>query len=271
MNALAARSSSHCSSNRSEARSEARSGTRFDTRPGAVALAASAVALGVFPLIRPFFPLDVFSTSILASAAGPVASPAWLLSHLMAMLAFVALPFGILALGDRVAAAGEGVAARRAAWWSLGGVGLVLPAFGVESFALPLIGRAYLDGRVDVEALVAPIYRGPMTLVLLAGLALLAVGAFGLAGAIRRTALLPRWAALVFALGLALWCPIFPRSVRVLDGLLIGIGGVALALGLWRGLQSPRVSASGATVGASADPSGAPAEPSAAWVPGISS
>ena len=59
------------------------------------------------------------------------------------MLAFVALPLGILALGDRVAAAGEGAAARRAAWWSLGGVGLVLPAFGVESFALALIGRAY--------------------------------------------------------------------------------------------------------------------------------
>jgi hypothetical protein len=250
----------------SAARSEARERPRFDARPDAAALAASAVALGVFPLLRPFFPLDVFSTSILEAAAGPVASPAWLLSHLMAMLAFVALPFGILALGDRVAAAGEGAAARRAAWWSLGGVGLVLPAFGVESFALPLIGRAYLDGRADVEALVAPIYRGPMTLVLLVGLAMLAVGAFGLAGAIRRTGVLPGWAAIVFALGLALWCPIFPRAVRVLDGLLIGIGGAALALGLWRGLRSPRASAPGATARASGDRSGTPAEPSAAWI-----
>ena len=152
----------------------------------------------------------------------------------MAMLAFVALPLGILALGDRVAVAGEEAAARRAAGWSLGGVGLVRPAFGVESFALPLIGRAYLDGRADVEALVAPIYRGPMTLVLLVGLALLAVGAFGLAGAIRRTGVLPGWAAVVFALGLALWCPIFPRAVRVLDGLLIGIGGAGLAREMWR-------------------------------------
>jgi len=250
----------------SGARSEARERPRFDTRPGAGALAASAVALGLFPLIRPFFPLDVFSTSILEAAAGPVASPAWLLSHLMAMLAFVALPFGVLALGDRVAAAGEGAAARRAAWWSLGGVGLVLPAFGVESFALPLIGRAYLDGRADVEALVAPIYRGPMTLVLLVGLAMLAVGAFGLAGAIRRTGVLPGWAAVVFALGLVLWCPIFPRAVRVLDGLLIGIGGAALALGLWRGLRSPRASAPGATARASEDRSGTPAEPSAVWI-----
>jgi hypothetical protein len=99
---------------------------------------------------------------------------------------------------------------------------------------------------------------------------MLAVGAFGLAGAIRRPGVLPGWAAMVFALGLAPWCPIFPRAVRVLDGFLIGIGGAALALGLWRGLQSPRASAPGATAGASGDPSGAPAEPSAAWVPGIS-
>ena len=110
-----------------------------------------------------------------------------------------------------------------------------------------------------------------MTLVLLAGLAMLAVGAFGLAGAIRRTGGLPGWAAMVFALGLALWCPIFPRAVRVLDGLLIGIGGAALALGLWRGLRSPRASAPGAPAGASEEPSGAPVTPSAAWVPGISS
>jgi hypothetical protein len=252
---------------RSQVCSESRSEARFDTRAGAAALAASAVALAAFPLIRPFFPLDVFSASILESAARPVASTAWLLSHLMAMLAFAALPLGILALGDRVAAAGEEAAARRAAWWSLGGVGLLLPAFGVESFALPLIGRAYLDGRADVEALVAPIYRGPMTLVLLAGLALLAVGAFGLAGAIRRTGLLPGWAAVVFAFGLALWCPIFPRAVRVLDGLLIGIGGAALALGLWRGLRSPRASAPGATAGTSGNPSGAPVgRRKAAWV-----
>jgi len=105
---------------RSSDDSHAGSRVGFDTRPGAGALAASALALAVFPLVRPFFPLDVFSTSILESAAAPVASPPWFLSHLMAMLAFVALPVGILALGDRVAA-GEVEAARRAAWWSVGG------------------------------------------------------------------------------------------------------------------------------------------------------
>jgi len=45
---------------------------------------------------------------------------------------------------------------------------------------------------------------------------------------------LPGRASVVFALGLALWLPLLPRVVRVVDGFMIGIGGLWLAAGLWR-------------------------------------
>jgi len=38
----------------------------------------------------------------------------------------------------------------------------------------------------------------------------------------------------IFAIGLALRFPPFPRMIRVIDGLLIGIGGIWLAWSLWR-------------------------------------
>ena len=36
-------------------------------------------------------------------------------------------------------------------------------------------------------------------------------------------------AGFIFALGLALWFPLFPKMIRIMDGLLIGIGGVWIA------------------------------------------
>jgi len=77
-------------------------------------------------------------------------------------------------------------------------------------------------------------YRGPMTIVLLLGQLALAVGGFTLAVAIRRGGRLPRWAGLVFAIGLACRLPMLPRPIRVVDGLLIGFGGIPLAWGMWR-------------------------------------
>jgi hypothetical protein len=70
--------------------------------------------------------------------------------------------------------------------------------------------------------------------VFLLGLLLLAIGSIYLAVAIWQTRLLPRWAGMIFAMGLALWFPPFPRMVRVVDGVLIGIGGIWLAYSVWQ-------------------------------------
>ena len=73
-----------------------------------------------------------------------------------------------------------------------------------------------------------------MTVVLLLGQLFLAIGMFNFAAAIRRSGRLSVWAGFVFAIGLALWLPMLPRPVRVIDGLLIGVGGTPLAWSMWR-------------------------------------
>lgn len=124
------------------------------------------------------------------------------------------------------------------------GIALILPTLGVELYALPAIGRLHLDGHVVVADLVGLIYRGAAVLIMLLGLLLLAIGAGLLALAIRRTAALPAWAGVVYAVGLACWCPLLPPPVRIVDGLLIGIGGLGLAWALRGPAPHPALSPS---------------------------
>lgn len=203
-------------------------------RLGALALGTSALLLAVFPLLRPFFRLDVFSPTLAAVASGPLASAPWIIAHLVLMLGFALLPLGLLGVASALADDGAQRSARRGLLGAITGVMLVMPAVGVETFAMPLVGQLYLDGVEGVAPALARIYRGPMTLVMLVGLLLLAAGAIDLARAAWRSTALPRWGAVWLAAGLALWVPLLPRPVRVLDGVLIGLGGVWLALGLWR-------------------------------------
>jgi len=52
-------------------------------RLGAVALGVCALLFAAFPLVRPFFRLDVFSPTLAALASGPLASPSWVIAHLL--------------------------------------------------------------------------------------------------------------------------------------------------------------------------------------------
>jgi len=208
-------------------------------RLGAVALGASALLLAIFPLLRPFFPLDVFVPERSIAAAAPAfASTAWLVSHCLAMLGFVLLQGGALALYGFLAGSASERLAFRGLVWSLPGVAFILPALGVETFSMPVIGQLYEPGWNALAPVLALTYRGPMTGVLLVGQGFLAVGAYSFAVAIRRDGRLPALAAFAFATGLALWLPMLPRPIRVADGLLIGIGGLPLAWRLVRAAPS---------------------------------
>jgi hypothetical protein len=218
---------------------------------GAAALTTSALLFAVFPLVRPFFRLDVFSPTLAEVASGPLASPPWVAAHLLLTLAFALLPLGLIAIATALAETPAARRARRGTLVGVVGIGLVLPAVGVETYAMPVLGRLYLDGVTGVAPALAWMYRGPMTLVMLVGLLLLALGAVDLARAAWRSGLLPRGGAVALAVGLALWLPLLPRSVRVADGLLIGIGGVWLGWALWR---------KGRAGAATGEPIAAPAE-----------
>lgn len=221
-------------------------------RLGALGLGLSALLLAVFPLARPFFPMNIFAPEQTMAAAGAAfASMAWVLSHYLAMLGFVLLLGGMLALYALHADTEPEPRAFRGLLWGTMGVALILPAFGVEAFTMPAIGRLHLDGVTGLAPMIPLTYGGPMTIVLILGLVFLAVGAFNFAFAIRRRGQLPVWAAFVFAIGLALWLPLLPRPVRVIDGLLIGLGGIPLAWSMWRNTAHDRATANGIRLEAS--------------------
>jgi hypothetical protein len=199
----------------------------------ALILGSSSLALAMFPLVRPFFPFDPRTPGeTLAGGSRAVTSTPWLIAHYIALIGFVLLLCALPALHARLAAAGVEAAARRATLLGGVGVALILPTLGVEIYVLPAIGRMYLDGQLAVAELVGVIYRGGAVLVMLLGLLLLAIGAVIFARAVATSGALPRWAAVTYAIGLVLWCPLLPPPVRIVDGLLIGIGGLGLAWAL---------------------------------------
>ncbi len=199
------------------------------------ALPLSSRALALFPLVRPFFPFDPRTPAeTLAGASRAVASASWLVAHYLALAGFVLLLCVLPALHARVANAGLESRAHRAMLLSGAGVALILPTLGVEIYALPAIGRLFLEGNRSVAPLVGLIYLGGATLVMILGLLLLAVGAVMLATAIARSRALPRWAGVTFAIGLSFWCPLLPPPVRIVDGFLIGLGGLGLVAALRR-------------------------------------
>jgi hypothetical protein len=203
-------------------------------RIGALALGIAALLLTAFPLIRPFFPFDPRSPVETLTVASPaLISAPWVLAHFLAMLAFVLLLGGVLILYAALANGREERRAFRALVFSLAGIALIMPTLGVEVYTLPVIGKVYLEGKTDIASVVSRLYLGPATVVLLAGLVLLAIGALHFAVAIWQSGVLPRWAGVAFALGLALWLPLFPPVIRIVDGLVIGLGGVWLAASLW--------------------------------------
>ena len=206
---------------------------KTDTRYGSLALGLSALLLAVFPIIRPFFPLDPRAPAETLAVASPaITSTSWVVSHLLGTLAFVLLVYGMLSPYAVLASTVVGIRARWAMVLSLAGIALILPMLGVETYMLPVLGRLYLAGQSGVATAIGMIYLGSALFVFLLGLLLLAIGAITFGVAIWRSASLPRWAGVLFALGLVLWFPPFPRTVRVIDGLVIGLGGVWLAVGL---------------------------------------
>jgi hypothetical protein len=124
--------------------------------------------------------------------------------------------------------------ALRAMVLSLAGITLIMPMLGMETHILPIIGMLYLEGKTDIAPAVRLIYHGPALAVFRLALSLLAIGVIYLAVAIWHSDVLPRWAGAIFAIGPALWFPLFPRMIRMVDGPLIGIGGVWLAWSLWQ-------------------------------------
>jgi len=199
------------------------------TRAGAAALAAAGVLFLLYPAVRPWH-----DESTVEGAVASMSSPAWVASHLFAMLGFILVPLGLLALRDALRDTRSEPLALAAAVTAWIGAGLTLPYYGAEDFGLHALAGA---GVPDLLATVEEVRYNPVAATVFAtGLLALGVGAVLAAVAVARSGAMNRWPAIVFAAGFALFIPQFylPPAVRVAHGVLVAAGCGWLALTLWR-------------------------------------
>ncbi len=184
----------------------------MDRQRSAVALLTSTgVLFAIYPILRPY------SSEVGRAGADAFASPLWIAAHVSAMIGFITLVLAIRALNVGTVADVT----------TLVGVGLVLPYYGAETFALNVLGTDALDtGDYTVVDLAEPIRYG-LTQSVMFGVGLVAI-ATGAVLAARRSACWQGW---VFAAGFVLFLPQFfaPPWLRIAHGLLILAGAALLA------------------------------------------
>ena len=200
-------------------------------RLGALALAVAGVLFVLYPAIRPYSD----ETSLQGAVA--FASSAWIVAHVLAMLGFVLVALGLLALYRTLRdTPAEGLAflALVATWI---GAGLTLPYYGAEAFGLHVLGQeAVRQQNAAMLTLANDVRYGPGIYLFGAGLLLLGIGAILAAAAVWRSGALPRWSGILFGLAFALYIPQFFTSppIRVAHGLLVTAGCVWLAVSIWQ-------------------------------------
>ena len=183
----------------------------------------------LYPAIRPF------SDEKSLQGAAAFGSDAWVISHSLAIIAFILLALGLLGvyLLLRETRAGQLTLIGLVTSWI--GVGLTLPFYGAEVFGLHAIGQAALrQNNPGLVSLAADVRGEPGIWFIVIGLVLLGVGIVVFAIAIWRSAVLWRWAGIPIAAGFALYLPQFTASqaLRVAHGLLITVACGVIAWNL---------------------------------------
>jgi hypothetical protein len=202
-------------------------------RLSALALAIAGVLFVLYPATRPWA-----DESTAEGALSAMSSPAWVASHLFAIIGFVLVPLGLLGVHGALSRTGAERLAAGAVVTAWVGAGLTLPYYGAEDFGLHGIASEAAAGQpIDLLAVADAVRFHPVAATtFLLGLLTLALGAVLTATAVWRSAVLSRSGGLVFARGFALFFPQFfaPAAVRIGHGVLVGVGCVLLALALWR-------------------------------------
>ncbi|MFU8874587.1 hypothetical protein [Micromonospora sp. SL4-19] len=187
----------------------------------------------LYPALRPWH-----DESTAAGALAALSASTWVPSHTFAMIGFILVPLGLLALAQAVAATRAGRTAVTAFVTSAIGAGLVLPYYGAEAFGLHAIAtQAAANPQIDLIAVANQVRFDPVAVSTFGvGLLALALGTALAAVAVWRSGLMSKLSAVPFALGFLLFLPQFfaPPAVRIGHGVLVGVGLLWLATTLWR-------------------------------------
>ena len=218
----------------------------MQTHSSSTPLRLGAVALGLGALVAPI----QFAISDPKRGVDPpqvFSSPQFIISHWLTIASFILLIFGALALYACLRSDRREGLAFVGMIVTLVGIGVFLPAYGFLFFVSPALAQLALQGQKDAINVITAVAIIPGVITLVAGSALLALGAVVFSIAIWGGNTLPKWAGVLFAVG---WLAIvfhtqLPQVGDILAGLLIAIGGVWLAWGIWQqaSVSVPEVSA----------------------------
>lgn len=206
-------------------------------RFSAINLTAAGALFVLYPSLRPF------SDESSLSGAAAFASSEWIVSHTMAILAFILMTIGLLGLYVSL----RDNAVEKLALYSLVlaffGTGLTLPYYGAEVFGLHVIGREAINqNNIEWMRLANDIRFGPGFYMILAGLVIVAAGTAMMAAGIWKSRTMPRWSGIPFTFGFLIYLPQFmgTQPIRVAHGVIIAVGCIWIAMGMWR--QSRHIS-----------------------------
>lgn len=200
-------------------------------RLSAFSLAISGILFVLYPAIRPF------SDEASLQGAAAFASVEWLVAHMLAMVAFVLLPLALFGLHSTLKETPEESLGFWAFLLCMIGTGLTLPFYGGEAYGLHAIGKeAIRQSATALVSLAAVVRSGAGLVMFLIGLLLLAIAAITVAAALWRSRIYSKWSGIPFAVGIGLYIPQFlgTQPLRVAHGLLVAVGCLWIAAGLWR-------------------------------------
>src|SRR5215216_6060561 len=108
---------------------------------------------------------------------------------------------------------------------SILGIGLLLSHFGLSTYALPVLGKAYLDGVQNALVLANAIFGGLTQSVFYVAFLLYSAGFILLGFGVWGSGALPKWAGVLLALHAPLLTAPLPDLFSVLGALLLLVGG----------------------------------------------
>ena len=108
---------------------------------------------------------------------------------------------------------------------SILGIGLLLSHYGLSTYAVPVLGKAYLDGVQNALVLATAIFGGPTQSVFYVAFLLYSAGFILFGFGVWGSGALPKWAGALLALHAPLLTAPLPELFSVLGALLLLVGG----------------------------------------------
>ncbi|MDQ3005648.1 MAG: tetratricopeptide repeat protein [Chloroflexota bacterium] len=206
-------------------------------RLGAAALAISSCLILLAQGIRPSLLNVQTNPSDLASA---LTSNVYLVAQILFLLAFPLFSTAAISIYKLLSYSRDHRPAFAAMVFSVIGVGLSMPALGINAVVLPLIGKIYLGGEASVLSLYLAMQNFPQLLILKLGGYLLLIGIAIFSWVIWRNESLSTRGAMLYLLGWILFVVSndhLSTAGSLSIGLLIALGGITLARAIW--IQAP--------------------------------